>query len=243
MRLTQEQAVKLIEEQLKIGGFDCTSEKVQGYLSHLQRTAQLAQKVAIELNEKDPQQQIDVERIYVAGLLHDIGRLPEKRGNERFHGLLGYEILKERDDLAARTALTHMLRWNFIPPFEKCEEYAVLLHGKREDYDQVVQLMNSQERTNADLLIQLADALNNRGGYVTVPNRVEDYQKRHQAHLCSYHNHLCGLLVEYFNAKLGHSVYDFFEQLPNHPTELLKALSSGSSKLPLNKGTVTSEGR
>ena len=243
MTLSVEQATQLIKEQLQEGGFDCTSEKVQGYLAHLQRTAQLAQKVAIELNKRNPQHRLDTDQIYVAGLLHDIGRFPEKRGVERYHGLLGYEMLKEKDDVAARTALTHMLRWNYIPPFEKCDEYAALFHGNREDYNQVVQLMNSQKRTEADLLIQLADALNNRDGYVMASERVTEYQKRHQAYLCSHHNHLCGLLVAYFDAKLGHSVYDFFEELTNNPIEPFKALSTSSNKPSPKSKISTPEGR
>ena len=115
--------------------------------------------------------------------------------------------VKLLDENAARTALIHMFPWNRLPSFEVC---ANSFFNNRQDYDFVSDYLKSTEVRETDLLIQLADCLANKNGFVTLQQRFEEYQKRHHVTLPRDQIFPRYQLKNYFDKKIGQSVYDLF---------------------------------
>ena len=102
---------------------------------------------------------------------------PKNIGREqRFHGILGYEKLKDIDEKSARSALLHMFPWNKLPNYEKCSD---MFFNRKDDYDFITNYIDSHKTTDEDLLIQLADSLANKDGIVTLEQRAKEYSERH----------------------------------------------------------------
>ena len=128
------------------------------YENHVIGTAELAWLIASEIKEMNP------DKLYVKGLLHDICRTEEDR-KQRFHGILGYEKLIQKDSDVARACLLHMFLWNKLPPYQECHD---LFYQKEEDYNFIAEYIINHNPSNEDYLIQLCDYLANKDGYVTL---------------------------------------------------------------------------
>ncbi len=133
---------------------------------HCEFVAGAAQKIAQECAELDP------EKAYVFGLLHDIGR--------RFgviqlaHIYNGYHYLLELGyEDAAKIALTHSFG------HRKIEDYLGKFDISKEKQGELVFLLEKTQFDDYDYLIQLCDAIAKADGIVTLEERMEDVKSRY----------------------------------------------------------------
>jgi putative nucleotidyltransferase with HDIG domain len=82
--MNKTQAERLLQKHLK---------KYPGLISHSKQCAKFAKKVAKKINQKYLKLNLDVHKIEMAALLHDIGR-DQKNTNDYLHFEIGYQILK-----------------------------------------------------------------------------------------------------------------------------------------------------
>ena len=178
------------------------------YENHVFGTASVARTIAAKIKHMNP------EQVYISALLHDISRTGEDR-EQRFHGLLGYEKLIDKDENAARSAITHMFPWNKIPAFEHCSK---MFYGNKKDYDFVADYIQNTSITDIDLLIQLADTMANKDGIVTLEQRAQEYAERFNIIIPQEKLQPRYDLKAYFDKKIGCDIYKLFTKLPS-PTK------------------------
>lgn len=174
------------------------------YENHIMGVANVAQTIALKIPN------INADEIYISALLHDICRTEEDR-KQRFHGILGYEKLKDMDEKAARSALLHMFPWNKLPEYEKCSK---MFFTQKADYDFIKNYITSHKTTDEDLLIQLADGLANKNGIVTLAQRAEEYSKRHGIEIPKEMIEPRYKLKTYFDTKAGCDIYSLLLKQP-----------------------------
>ncbi len=152
---------------------------------------------------------MDANLAYFSALLHDIGKIREKH-EQRFHGVLGYEMLKEENADVARACLVHTFPFNRLESFEHCRK---MFFDRREDYEMTAAFIRSHPLNDYDLLVQMADGLANAYGLVTIEERAAEYASRHgidvpPGMLESMHE-----LKDYFDRKIGVDVYTLFDRV------------------------------
>lgn len=175
------------------------------YENHVYGTAKIAQIIASELDN------IDSDKAFVGGLLHDICRIQEER-EKRFHGILGYEKLCKKDKNAARACLLHMFPLCKLEPYEF---YAEKFYNRKEDYMFIADFIEKSPPRDEDYLIQLCDNLANKNGPVTVEERAaEIFERRQNFDVNDMINKTLELKL-YFEKKIGHNIYDFFKVIKN----------------------------
>ena len=171
------------------------------YERHIYGTAEIAKMIASEIKNMDP------NKVFFMGLLHDISRTEENR-LQRFHGILGYEVLINEDKDAARSSLLHMFPWNKLPPYSECKKS---FFNIKKDYDFIDDFIKNNPATDEDYLIQLCDNLANKNGFVTLEERAKEYIIRH-GNVSVDDILIHGKeLKDYFEAKIGHDIYDFYK--------------------------------
>lgn len=204
--LSIENAKKLIEElkerEIILGR---KPETWFTYENHIMGVANVAKKIASKIDG------MNIGEVYVSAMLHDICRTEEDR-KQRFHGILGYEKLKDIDEKSARSALLHMFPWNKLPEYEKCSK---MFFNKQEDYDFVADFIKKHETTDEDLLIQLADSLANKNGIVTLEQRAKEYSERHGVELPQEVIEPRYKLKSYFDIKAGCEIYSLLQNSYN----------------------------
>jgi len=202
-----EQAKKLIqnlkEREIILGR---SPETWFTYENHVFGVANVAKIIASKIPT------MNADEIYVSALLHDICRTEETR-QQRFHGILGYEKLKDMDDKAARSALLHMFPWNKLPDYEQCSK---MFFDKKEDYAFVESYINTHEASDEDLLIQLSDGLANKDGIVTLEQRAKEYSERHGVEIPREVIEPRYKLKAYFDAKVGCDIYGLLQNQYNY---------------------------
>ncbi len=194
---TKEQAKKIWEEGILYRlsqpyPYDLENE----YRFHTLGVASAAEKIAAFIPD------LDSEKAYVFGLLHDYGkRISEKREN-KFHGREGYEqmILMGYPEIA-QICLTHTFpRKNFNrEQFSFPEEW---IAWAREH-------LAAAEYTDYDYLVAFCDKLFEACSIVSIEKRVDAIVERYKLS-----NHQRELLYresiglkEYFDSKTGRDVY------------------------------------
>lgn len=153
----REEAEKLFEEaeRLNIGAWG----------NHSRNVAICAEKIASACN-------MDGEKAYVLGLLHDIGR---RFGTRHLgHVYDGWKYMLESGyPQVAKICLTHSFSEQdinvYIGKFDILEE----------EQKQLERELNSVEYDDYDRLIQLCDALGSAEGVVNIEERMEDVKKRY----------------------------------------------------------------
>lgn len=179
------------------------------YENHIYGVANVAKTIASKIKGLKP------DEIYISALLHDVCRTEEDR-KQRFHGILGYEKLIDKDEAAARSAILHMFPWNKISSFEKCSK---MFYDNKKDYDFVASYLQSTEPKDTDLLIQLADSLANKDGFVTLEQRAKEYSERHGVAIRPEEIEPRYELKAYFDKKVGCNIYNLFTKLPTPTRE------------------------
>lgn len=171
--------------------------------NHIYGVAAVAEKIAAKLGNLDP------ERAWALGLLHDAGKMQEPFV-QRFHGIVGYEMLKERDELAARISLSHTFHFNILPPYQAAEK---MFFSKKEDYDFIREFFAGHKVCEYDKLIQLCDGLANCNGLVTMEQRAEEFAVRYGMPLPAYVISGARKLKLYFDEMLGFDLYRLFDEI------------------------------
>jgi hypothetical protein len=133
---------------------------------HSLRVAEAARAIA----QHHPE--LDAERAYILGLLHDIGRRYGVRGMQ--HVLDGYRFLTELGYThAARICLTHSY------PDQHLVHGADAWDGKQEDLEFVEQYLDENEYDEYDRLIQLCDAVCLPQGFCLMEKRLVEVVMRY----------------------------------------------------------------
>ena len=199
--ITRYEAGNYIEELKRYAiGHGRAEDTWYTYHNHVYGAAELARRIAERVEG------IDAERAYVLALLHDIGYEKDDR-EKRFHGLVGYNFMKDKDEGVARICLTHTFLWNRLEPYD---EIAWKFFDKKEDYDFVKSYVESRDSDDYDLLVQLVDCLVNKDGFVTLEQRATEYFERRGVKISQEHMNKVLRLKTYFDDKLGFDLYDLF---------------------------------
>jgi len=171
------------------------------YENHIRTAANIAKTIASKIDSMDESQ------AYINALLHDVCRTNERQ-EARFHGVTGYEKLINKDEKAARSALLHMFVWNKLQPYEKCSQ---MFFENKKDYAFVANFIQNTKTSDEDLLIQLADNLSNKDGFVTIEQRAQDLSERRGIKLDKEWLDSRYSLKLYFDKKVGCNIYDLFQ--------------------------------
>lgn len=192
----QDEIEKLKKHEISLGRAPATWYT---YHNHVYGVAKAAQTVASQIPS------MNTDRLYVMALLHDICRTEDERLG-RFHGILGYEKLIQKDPDAARSSLLHTFLWNKLPPYSEMEK---LFYHKKSDYDFVADFIRKNPPIEEDYLIQLCDYLANKDGFVTIEQRIAELiERRGNKPFFEAKTLIINELKRYFDQKIGCNIYD-----------------------------------
>ncbi len=174
-----------------------TPDQEKTFRTHCSATADIAATIATATPD------MNSERAYVLGLLHDCGRLRDEYAEPYFHGWGGYEFMTEHDfpDIA-RISITHSFYEQDFNPASYSQNRTAIL--KCRDY------LQSITYNDDDRLIQLCDMLNIFGETCTIEQRMADINRRYhiseektQPLIKALHK-----IKGYFDGRCGIDVYD-----------------------------------
>lgn len=161
---------------------------------HSRIAARCAEKIAAFCEEMDP------EKAYILGLLHDIGR---KFGTRHLgHVYDGYHyMLKLGYDEAAKICLTHSFN---IPDLQT---YIGNFDITEEEQEEVAEALRNSSYDDYDRLIQLCDAMSGAGGVMDMQARMEDIKRRYGTYPQEkWEQNVC--LRKLFEEKTGKDIYE-----------------------------------
>ncbi len=188
---TREEALKLLEEAEK-----CNPG---AWGNHSRIAARCAEKIARECND------LDSDKAYILGLLHDIGR---KFGVRHLgHVSDGYSYMRSLGyDEAAKVCLTHS--------FNKLTTDVYI--GKFDTTDEELRLIQDNLKTvvidEYDKLIQLCDSIAGSEGVLDIEERMNDVKRRYGFYPQEkWDNNL--KLKRYFEEKMGKDIYTVVEKV------------------------------
>lgn len=166
--------------------------------NHSRTEAHCAEKIAEACGDMNP------EKAYILGLLHDIGR---KFGVRHLgHVSDGYSyMLSLGYDEAARICLTHSFKnrtiADYVGNFDTTEEELKLI----EDNLKIVEI------DDYDLLIQLCDAIAGAEGVMNIEDRMNDVRRRYGSYSqVKWDANMA--LKKYFEDKMGKDIYAVVEK-------------------------------
>lgn len=136
------------------------------WANHSRVTAYCAEKIAENCAD------MDGEKAYIVGLLHDIGR---KFGNRQLgHICDGYSYMMSLGyDEVARVCMSHSFNNHIM------EEYMGKFDATEEEFNLMESTIKSMEYDDYDRLIQLCDALGGVTRVTNVEERMEDVRSRY----------------------------------------------------------------
>ena len=196
---TKQQAIKLIKLNNKI--IDDINKK-QGLetghsYKHYKAVAFCAEKIASHC------QNLNSEKAWILGLLHDYGEAIEKTIPKTFHGTAGYdEMMKLGYDEVARTCLTHSFFDNNFNPKESSYDSQSIIRAQK--------IISDMALDDYDYLIQISDLLVTGSKITDIETRLEYIaEKYHVAEKIMKHKYESAKqLKEYFDKKTGQNIYD-----------------------------------
>ncbi len=163
------QAAKILSEVVAFrqnGTTPFSKKYLDIFILHSYNVAKIAEKIASRIDE------LDQDKAYVLGLLHDCGRYRDEWSEPVFHGLEGYKYLMAKGyPSAARIALSH----SFFDLESNFSAYKMV----EEDSKLVMQILRNTKFDDYDYLIQLADMLNDCGNFCTIEDRFKSILTRH----------------------------------------------------------------
>ncbi len=203
MKLTRKEAYDLLIKDLE------NPESI-GYVPHCRYVGDLAGMIADALG-------LDGEYAATLGYLHDIGRKVDP-GN---HMYAGYKFLTENGyGEYAFICLTHSFLNNDIECI--CGER---LSPESEGYEEVRRFVTEHRNTDYDRIIQTCDLLCMHTGGKTLEERIADIESRKGTHAGSArHRRTAFAQKEEIEKRLGHSVYDFYEDLKKKGKRSMKKI-------------------
>ena len=187
---TREEAEKLLADA------ECCNPGPWG--NHSRCAAHCAEKIARECGD------LDVEKAYVLGLLHDIGR---KFGTGHLrHVYDGYAyMLSLGYDEAARVCLTHSFHNKTI------DEYIGRFDTTEAETQVIRDALQDIELDEYDRLIQLCDSLAGAEGVLDMEERMNDVKRRYGSYpAAKWNSNLT--LKKYFEDKTGKNIYEVVEK-------------------------------
>lgn len=147
---------------------------------------------------------LDGEKAYILGLLHDIGRrfgvrhLGHVSDGYRYLMSLGY-------DEAAKICLTHSFNNHTV------SEYIGRVDTTSEEYAFIVQTLEQTEYDDYDRLIQLCDAMAGGGAILDVEERMNDVKRRYGSYPQEKWNANLALKA-YFEKRAGMDLYEMVDR-------------------------------
>ena len=200
--LSRDDAKKMLEDiisERNASSHPFRPEWEQEFRAHSAAVARIAETIA----SKTPY--LNSERAYILGLLHDCGKYQDEYACHKFHGLAGYYYMLEKGypDLA-RASLTH----TFYKKDFELNEYPF----PPDDLKICRQLLQDIEYDDYDLLLQLADMINDMGKTCTLEYRVQSLCKRRNIPTKDYAwvEVALNAIKNYFDKKCGCDIYSLF---------------------------------
>ncbi|MCM1246782.1 MAG: HD domain-containing protein [Roseburia sp.] len=182
---TREEAERLLEEA------EACNPGAWG--NHSRVAAHCAEKIALECSDLEP------EKAYILGLLHDIGR---KFGTRHLgHVSDGYSYMMSLGfDEAARVCLTHSFN------DKTTDEYIGKFDTTKEELKMIQDELEKIELDEYDILIQLCDSLAGADGVLDIEERMEDVKRRYGSYpQTKWDRNLA--IKKYFEKKIGKDIY------------------------------------
>ena len=165
---------------------------------HSRTAAHCAEKIAQRCDD------LDAEKAYILGLLHDIGR----RFGVRHLGHVsdGYAYMKSLGyDEVARICLTHSFNNGVL------DEYVGKNDTTREEFSLIQNRLEGLCFDEYDRLIQLCDALAGANGVLDIEARMEDVKQRYGFYpKAKWDRNLA--LKHHFEKKIGADIYAVVEK-------------------------------
>lgn len=166
--------------------------------NHSRVVAHCAEKIAQECGD------LDADKAYIVGLLHDIGR---KFGVRHLgHVSDGYTYMMSIGyDEAARVCLTHSFH------NQTMEDYIGNVDTTEEEQKLIEDALKAVSMDVYDRLIQLCDSLAGAEGVLDIEERMEDVRRRYGTYPQEkWDSNLA--LKRYFEEKMGKDIYKVVER-------------------------------
>lgn len=195
---TRQQADKIFEtviQKRNATRYPFKPEWEAEFRKHCHAVAAIAEKIAAFCPDLDP------EKAYVLGLLHDCGRCIDEFAEHRFHANVGFEWMKTLGyDDVARVCITHSF-------YDKDFDINTFTQP-RKDLLQCQAYLKNVTYNDYDLLLQLADVLNDKGTTCTIEYRFASLARRYNnPNLLIHVKHLCRI-KSYFEQICGRDIYN-----------------------------------
>ncbi len=173
------------------------------WVNHSRVAAHCAEKIAEKCENIDP------EKAYIVGLLHDIGR---KFGTRHLgHVSDGYTYMMSLGyDEVARVCLTHSFNDQVM------EDYIGKKDTTDAEYEQIQNALHEISMDEYDRLIQLCDAIAGADGVLDITERMADVKRRYGSYPTQKWNQNL-LLKKYFEEKAGDEIYNIVEKTTYKP--------------------------
>ena len=173
------------------------------WVNHSRVAAHCAEKIAEKCEDIDP------EKAYIVGLLHDIGR---KFGTRHLgHVSDGYTYMMSLGyDEVARVCLTHSFNDQVM------EDYIGKKDTTDAEYEQIQNALHEISMDEYDRLIQLCDAIAGADGVLDITERMADVRRRYGSYPTQKWNKNL-LLKKYFEEKAGDEIYNIVEKTTYKP--------------------------
>ena len=173
------------------------------WVNHSRVAAHCAEKIAEKCEDIDP------EKAYIVGLLHDIGR---KFGTRHLgHVSDGYTYMMSLGyDEVARVCLTHSFNDQVM------EDYIGKKDTTDAEYEQIQNALQMISMDEYDRLIQLCDAIAGADGVLDITERMADVRRRYGSYPTQKWNQNL-LLKKYFEEKAGDEIYNIVEKTTYKP--------------------------
>lgn len=164
------------------------------WANHCRVAAYCAEKIALACGD------LDGDKAYILGLLHDIGR---KFGARHLgHVSDGYSYMMSLGyDEIAQICLTHSFNNRTI------DEYIGKFDTTEEELHQIQDALKITVMDEYDRLIQLCDALAGAEGVLNIEERMLDVKNRYGSYPQAKWNSNIDLM-HYFEEKTGKNIYD-----------------------------------
>lgn len=166
--------------------------------NHSRTAAHCAEKIAAACGD------LDSEKAYIVGLLHDIGR---KFGTRHLgHVVDGYSyMMKLGYDEVARICLSHSFKDKTL------NQYVGKFDTTEEELELIKTELEKMEYDEYDLLIQVCDAISGAEGVMDIEERMLDVKRRYGSY--SQEKWDTNLrLKSYFEKRTGRNIYDVVEK-------------------------------
>lgn len=166
--------------------------------NHSRVAAHCAERIARECGDLDP------DKAYILGLLHDIGRKFGARHLGHVSDGYSYMLSLEYDE-AARICLTHSFNGRSL------DDYIGKFDTTQEELKLIQDALKSAAMDEYDRLIQLCDSLAGSEGVLDIEERMSDVKRRYGSYpQQKWDNNI--RLKEHFEEKMGKDIYAVVEK-------------------------------